>query len=150
MLLNYHQLKQQTLLKTWISKPDKDKNTVKNLVEELLISKNELLAARALQAAQDAEDWRLKKIRIMKQTRDEIGAGGAAKAKAFGEQQVAAAAAEKAAKEAAKKARAEAKADAIAEAKTNAALKKYQAKMRAAAAKKASSGGGAAGGPVPP
>jgi hypothetical protein len=29
--------------KTWISKPDKDKTTTKNLVQELLISKNELL-----------------------------------------------------------------------------------------------------------
>jgi hypothetical protein len=140
--------------KTWISKPDKDKSTTKNLVEELLIKKNELLADRAQKAAQ-AEDWRLKKIRIMKQTRDEIDSGFAPKAEKYRKEEeakaIAAKAAKKAAKKAAAQAAAQAAAEAAAEAKTNSALAKFQAKMRGdAARKKLRSGGGAAGGAAPP
>ena len=137
--------------KTWISKPDKDKNTTKNLVEELLISKNELLAARAQKAAQDAEDWRLKKIRIMKQTRDEIDSGFAPKAEKYRKEEEAKAIAKKAAEDAAAEAAAEAALDAkikaaaeakqkrTAEAKRKEALDKLRSSFSAA-------GGGAAGG----
>jgi hypothetical protein len=136
--------------KTWISKPDKDKSTTKNLVYELLAKKNELLTARAEKAAQDAEDWRLKKIRIMKQTRDEIDSGFAPKAEAY-EKAKAKAIAKKIAQDFIAKKMAEAAAEAAAEAKTNSALAKFQAKMRGnAARKKASSAGGAAGGAAPP
>ena len=140
--------------KTWISKPDKDKSTTKNLVEELLIKKNELLADRAQKAAQ-AEDWRLKKIRIMKQTRDEIDSGFAPKAEKYRKEEdakaIAAKAAAKAAKKSAKKAAEQAAAEAAAQAKTNSALAKFQAKMRGdAARKKLRSAGGAAGGAAPP
>ena len=101
--------------KTWISKPDKDKSTTKNLVEELLIKKNELLADRAQKAAQ-AEDWRLKKIRIMKQTRDEIDSGFAPKAEKYRKEEEAKAIAKKAAEDAAA-------ADAAAEAAIDAKIK---------------------------
>jgi hypothetical protein len=99
--------------KTWISKPDKDKITTKNLVQELLVKKNELLAARAQKALDDAaEDWRLKKIRIMKQTRDEIGSGFAPKAEKYRKEEEAKAIAKKAAEDAAAEAAAEAALDA--------------------------------------
>jgi hypothetical protein len=128
--------------KTWISKPDKDKSTTKNLVEELLVKKNELLAARAVQAAQDAEDWRLKKIRIMKQTRDEIASGIEAKAEALAKK----AAAEAIAKKAAEDAAAEAAADAALDAKIKArADKKAEAARKEALKKLRSKGSGAAG-----
>jgi hypothetical protein len=103
--------------KTWISKPDKDKSTTKNLVEELLIKKNELLADRAQKAAQ-AEDWRLKKIRIMKQTRDEIDSGFAPKAEKYRKEEEAKAIAKKAVEDAAA---AEAAAEAAIDAKIKAA-----------------------------
>lgn len=136
--------------KTWISKPDKDKSTTKNLVYELLAKKNELLTARAEKAVQDAEDWRLKKIRIMKQTRDEIDSGFAPKAAAY-EKAKAKAAAKKIAQDFIAKKMAEAAAEAAAEAKTNSALAKFQANLRGAAArKKLRSAGGAAGGAAPP
>jgi hypothetical protein len=57
--------------------------TSKNLVQELLIKKNELLAVRAVQVAQDEEDWCLKKIRIMRQTSDNIDSGIETKAEAL-------------------------------------------------------------------
>ncbi len=57
--------------------------TTKNLVQELLVETNELLASRAVQAVQEEEDCRLKKIRIMEQTRDEIASGIEAKAESI-------------------------------------------------------------------
>jgi hypothetical protein len=136
--------------KTWISIPDKDKIKTKNLVQELLVKKNELLTARAEKAAQDAEDWRLKKIRIMKQTKDEIASGFAPKVEAY-EKAKAKAKAKKIAENFIAKKIAEAAAEAAAEAKTNSALAKFQANLRGAAArKKLRSVGGAAGGGSPP
>jgi hypothetical protein len=133
--------------KTWISKPDKDKKKTEDLVRELLINKNELLAARAQKAVDDAEDLRLKQIRMAKEKAE---AEAEAKAKAKAEA--------KAKKTAEAKAKAEAEAialkaaaEAAAEAKTNSALVKFQANLRGAAArKKLRSAGGAAGGAAPP
>ena len=119
--------------KTWISKPDKDKSTTKNLVEELLVKKNELLAVRAVQAAQDAEDWRLKKIRIMKQTRDEIASGIEAKAEALAKKAAAEAIAKKAAEDAAAEAAEEAAAEAAEKAKADRKAKKEAEERRKAA-----------------
>lgn len=132
--------------KTWISKPDKNKITTKNLVQELLVSKNELLATRALKAVQDAEeDWRLKKIRIMKQTRDEIDSGLTARKKLSAEaiaKKAAEDAAAEAAADAAVDARIKARAQASAKAKAEAARKEALKKLRG----KGSGGAGAAGG----
>jgi hypothetical protein len=136
--------------KTWISKPDKDKTTTKNLVQELLISKNELLAARAVQAAQEEEDWRLKKIRIMKQTRDEIGSGFAPKIEKYRKEEEAKAIAKKAAEDAAAEAAAEAALDAKIKAKADKKAKKEAEERRKADLKKlrgrSPGGAGAAGG----
>jgi len=135
--------------KTWISKPDKDKSTTKNLVEELLIKKNELLADRAQKAAQ-AEDWRLKKIRIMKQTRDEIGSGFAPKIEKYRKEEEAKAIAKKAAEDAAAEAAADAALDSKIKAKADKKAKKQAEERRKAALKKlrgrSPGGAGAAGG----
>jgi hypothetical protein len=122
--------------KTWISKPDKDKSTTKNLVEELLIKKNELLADRAQKAAQDAEDLRLKQIRMAKEkaeaeARAKEEADARAKAKAEAEAK-AKKAAEDAAAEAAAEAALDAKIKAAAEAKAKA---KKEADRQAARSK---------------
>ena len=109
-----------------------------------------MLTVRAEKAAQDEEDWRLKKIRIMKQTRDEIDSGFTPKTEAY-EKAKAKAKAKKIAEKFIAKKIAEAAAEAAAEAKTNSALVKFQANLRGAAArKKLRSTGGAAGGASPP